>query len=102
MKPRPKDLEIMADLLREISETSQTAEVPVAASIFDTQMNLVSQSLNQREMTNDPSAHAEICVLRQAGINNQNWNLVLQMNFFRNVEMPLTDNFNDIISFGSQ
>jgi tRNA(adenine34) deaminase len=26
-------------------------------------------------MTNDPSAHAEICVLRQAGINNQNWNL---------------------------
>jgi tRNA(adenine34) deaminase len=75
MKPRPKDLEIMADLLREISETSQTAEVPVAASIFDTQMNLVSQSLNQREMTNDPSDHSEICVLRQAGINNQNWNL---------------------------
>ena len=75
MKPRPKDLEIMADLLREISETSQTAEVPVAASIFDSQMNLVSQSLNQRETTNDPSAHAEICVLRQAGINNQNWNL---------------------------
>jgi tRNA(adenine34) deaminase len=75
MKPRPKDLEIMADLLREISETSQTAEVPVAASIFDSQMNLVSQSLNQRETTNDPSAHAEICVLRQAGIHNQNWNL---------------------------
>jgi tRNA(adenine34) deaminase len=38
-------------------------------------MNLVSQSLNQRETTNDPSAHAEICVLRQAGIHNQNWNL---------------------------
>jgi tRNA(adenine34) deaminase len=75
MKPRPKDLEIMADLLREISETSQTSEVPVAASIFDTQMNMVGQSLNQREMTNDPSAHAEICVLREAGINNQNWNL---------------------------
>jgi len=32
--------------------------------------------------------------------NNQNWNLVLQMNFFRNVEMPLTNNFNDIISYG--
>ena len=33
--------------------------------------------------------------------NNQNWNLVFQINHFRNVEMPHDNNFNDIVLFGN-
>ena len=75
MKTRSKDLEIIEDLLDLLIKTEQTFEVPVAASIYDQEMNLISQSLNQRESANDPTAHAEICVLRQAGISQGNWNL---------------------------
>ena len=75
MKTRSKDLEIVEDLLDLLTKTEQTFEVPVAASIYDQEMNLISESLNQRESANDPTAHAEICVLRQAGTSQGNWNL---------------------------
>jgi tRNA(adenine34) deaminase len=75
MKTRSKDLEIIEDLLNLLTKTEQTFEVPVAAAIYDQEMNLVDQSLNQRESSSDPTAHAEICVLREAGISQNNWNL---------------------------
>jgi tRNA(adenine34) deaminase len=75
MKTRSKDLEIIGDLLDLLAKTEQTFEVPVAAAIYDQEMNLVGQSLNQRESSSDPTAHAEICVLREAGISQNNWNL---------------------------
>jgi tRNA(adenine34) deaminase len=75
MKTRSKDLEIIEDLLNLLTNTQQTFEVPVAAAIYDPELNLISQSLNQREVANDPTAHAEICVLREAGISQNNWNL---------------------------
>ena len=75
MKTRSKDLEIIEDLLNLLTKTQQTFEVPVAAAIYDPEFNLISQSLNQRESVNDPTAHAEICVLRDAGISQSNWNL---------------------------
>jgi tRNA(adenine34) deaminase len=75
MKTRSKDLEIIEDLLNLLTKTQQTFEVPVAAAIYDPEFNLISQSLNLREAANDPTAHAEICVLRKAGISQGNWNL---------------------------
>lgn len=75
MKPRQDDIEIMHKLLELLSATSLTSEVPVAAAIYDNQLNLVSSSVNKRESTNDPTAHAEICVLKEAGRKNKNWNL---------------------------
>lgn len=75
MKTRSKDLEIIEGLLNVLAKTEQTFEVPVAAAIYDQELNLIAQSLNQRESTNDPTAHAEICVLRAAGIAQDNWNL---------------------------
>jgi tRNA(adenine34) deaminase len=75
MKARANDLEIIENLLHSLNNSNQTFEVPVAAAVYDQDMNLVSQSLNQRETTNDPTSHAEICVLREAGIKNGNWNL---------------------------
>jgi tRNA(adenine34) deaminase len=32
-------------------------------------------STNKRESTGDPSAHAEICALREVGLKRGNWNL---------------------------
>ena len=75
MKARANDLEIIENLLHLLNSSPQAFEVPVAAAVYDQEMNLVSQSLNQRESTNDPTSHAEICVLRVAGIKNGNWNL---------------------------
>lgn len=75
MKARANDLEIIENLLHLLNSSPQAFEVPVAAAVYDQEMNLVSQSLNQRESTNDPTSHAEICVLREAGIKNGNWNL---------------------------
>jgi tRNA(adenine34) deaminase len=75
MKARANDLEIIENLLHLLNSSPQAFEVPVAAAVYDQAMNLVSQSLNQRESTNDPTSHAEICVLREAGIKNGNWNL---------------------------
>jgi tRNA(adenine34) deaminase len=75
MKTRSKDLEIIEDLLNLLTKTEQTFEVPVAAAIYDQELNLVSQAINQRESSSDPTAHAEICVLRDAGISQGNWNL---------------------------
>ena len=75
MKARANNLEIIENLLHLLNSSPQAFEVPVAAAVYDQEMNLVSQSLNQRESTNDPTSHAEICVLREAGIKNGNWNL---------------------------
>jgi len=75
MKTRSKDLEIIEDLLNLLTKTEQTFEVPVAAAIYDQELNLISQAVNQRESSSDPTAHAEICVLRDAGISQGNWNL---------------------------
>jgi tRNA(adenine34) deaminase len=75
MKARANDLEIIENLLHLLNSSPQAFEVPVAAAVYDQEMNLVSQSLNQRESTNDPTSHAEICVLRESGIKNGNWNL---------------------------
>jgi tRNA(adenine34) deaminase len=75
MKTRSKDLEVIEDLLDLLSKTEQTFEVPVAAAIYDQELSLISQAINQRESSSDPTAHAEICVLRDAGISQGNWNL---------------------------
>jgi tRNA(adenine34) deaminase len=75
MKTRSKDLEIIEDLLNLLTKTQQTFEVPVAAAIYDPEFNLISQSLNQREAANDPTAHAEIVTLRNAATSLGRWNL---------------------------
>lgn len=75
MKPSAFDLEIMTNLLDLLKETNQPIEVPVAAALYSRQMKLISKSLNQRETSNDPTAHAEICVIKETGISMRNWNL---------------------------
>jgi tRNA(adenine34) deaminase len=81
MKPSKQDTESMRQLLALLIESvdaagSVGADVPVAAGIFDTGGNLLSWALNQREATGDPTAHAEVLVLREAAqLAQSGWRL---------------------------
>ena len=75
MKIRSQDQEIMSDLLNHLKKSTEVIEVPVAAAVYDQDLNQISVSQNLRELTSDPSAHAEIVALRKSGQINSNWNL---------------------------
>jgi tRNA(adenine34) deaminase len=51
-------------------------EVPVGAVVLDQAGTVIGSSANAREATHDPSAHAEIVALRQAGAVLGSWQLV--------------------------
>jgi tRNA(adenine34) deaminase len=75
MKPRPQDEVIMDGLLQYLESKNSATEVPVAAALYDKDLTLLAMSTNKRESTGDPSAHAEISVLREFGQKRGNWNL---------------------------
>ena len=75
MKPRPQDEAIMDRLLEYLESRNSGTEVPVAAALYDKDLTLLTMSTNLRESSADPSAHAEICVLREVGQKRSNWNL---------------------------
>ena len=65
----------MSDLLVFMASSSDEVEVPVAAGVFDQELNRVAESTNQRERSIDPTAHAEIVALRKAATSLGRWNL---------------------------
>jgi tRNA(adenine34) deaminase len=65
----------MGGLLQYLESKNSAAEIPVAAALYDKDLTLLSMSTNKRESTGDPSAHAEICVIRELGQKRGNWNL---------------------------
>jgi tRNA(adenine34) deaminase len=75
MKPRPQDEAIMEGLLQYLESKNSATEVPVAAALYDKDLTLLAMSTNNKELTSDPSAHAEICVIRELGQKRGNWNL---------------------------
>lgn len=54
---------------------AETGDVPVGAIVVDSQGRVVGEGWNQREAHSDPTAHAEIVALRDAGRNLGDWNL---------------------------
>ena len=65
----------MSDLLDYLKSSPAVLEVPVAAAIYDQNLKQVAIAHNLRELTSDPSAHAEVVALRKAGQVFGNWNL---------------------------
>jgi tRNA(adenine34) deaminase len=53
----------------------KAGEVPVGAVVVDAQGQLLAEAENRRQRDCDPTAHAEILALRQAGQRRQNWHL---------------------------
>ncbi len=50
-------------------------EVPVGAVIVNASDTILAIAGNRRERDHDPTAHAEILALRQAGLKSQTWKL---------------------------
>ena len=48
----------MSELHSFMASSSDEVEVPVAAVVFDQELNRVAESTNQRERSIDPTAHA--------------------------------------------
>ena len=56
-------------------ECQGSQDVPVGAVVIDPSGRIVGQGWNRREETKDPTAHAEILALREAGETLGSWNL---------------------------
>ncbi|NEP17625.1 MAG: nucleoside deaminase [Leptolyngbya sp. SIO4C1] len=50
-------------------------EIPVGAVVVDAQNQLIAEAANRRQRDHDPTAHAEILALRQAGQRLGSWRL---------------------------
>ena len=61
----------------DIAQSAQlrSNDVPVGALLIDEENNIIAQAGNEREASKDPTAHAEVLVLRQAALIKQNWRL---------------------------
>jgi tRNA(adenine34) deaminase len=65
----------MQEALNEARKAFSENEVPIGAVIVK-DGKIIGRGRNQRETLHDPTAHAEIMALRDAGTKNKDWNLV--------------------------
>jgi len=74
------DARWMSDALVLASQAAAAGEIPVGALIVHhppgESPRIVGRGFNRREANHDPSAHAEIVALRQAGKTLQSWRLL--------------------------
>ncbi len=65
----------MSRVLELAKIAGDAGEVPVGAVIVNSDGQLITEAQNRRERDFDPTAHAEILALRQAGVILRNWHL---------------------------
>ncbi|MDJ0336347.1 tRNA adenosine(34) deaminase TadA [Salinibacterium sp. G-O1] len=65
----------MSDAIAEARRALDTGDVPVAAIIVDAAGNRIAVGRNERELTHDPTAHAEIVAIRAAAEQAGTWHL---------------------------
>jgi tRNA(adenine34) deaminase len=69
------DIEMMHVALTAARGALDSGDVPVGAAIFNKSGELISVAHNERELHNDPTAHAEIVALRRASQKLETWRL---------------------------
>jgi len=69
------DIEMMHVALTAARGALDSGDVPVGAAIFNKSGELISVAHNERELHNDPTAHAEIVALRRASQKLGTWRL---------------------------
>jgi len=71
------ELEVLMRTAMDLAQNAQlrSNDVPVGALLIDEENNIIAQAGNEREAKHDPTAHAEVLVLRQAALIKQNWRL---------------------------
>jgi len=65
----------MAQALAEAGLASAHGDVPIGAVVLDASGTVIARAHNERELTGDPSAHAEVLALRRAAASVQSWRL---------------------------
>jgi tRNA(adenine34) deaminase len=67
------------DAMREAIAVARTAsvagDVPIGAVLLDADGTVVASAANEREQTHDPTAHAEVLVLRRRAAELGTWHL---------------------------
>jgi tRNA(adenine34) deaminase len=69
------DIEMMRLALTTARGALVSGDIPVGAAIFNASGELISSGHNERELHNDPTAHAEIVALRRASHKLGSWRL---------------------------
>jgi tRNA(adenine34) deaminase len=65
----------MSEAIRLAREALSSSDVPVGAVVLDPSGVIVGRGRNERELTGDPTAHAEVLALRDAATHSGSWNL---------------------------
>ena len=65
----------MDEALRLARVALESNDVPVGAVVLSPDGAIVGRGRNERELTGDPTAHAEVVALRDAAATTGNWNL---------------------------
>lgn len=69
------DLAAMERALELATAAGAAGDVPVGAVVTDAEGVVIGEGRNLREVTHDPTAHAEIVAMRQAAASIGSWNL---------------------------
>jgi tRNA(adenine34) deaminase len=69
------DIEMMRVALDAARKAVASHDIPVGAAIFNSAGELVATGYNERELHNDPTAHAEIVAIRNAAEKLGDWYL---------------------------
>ncbi|MER3387925.1 MAG: nucleoside deaminase [Microcella pacifica] len=69
------DREAMRAALAEARAALESGDVPVGAVVLDAQGRVIARGRNARERDSDPTAHAEVVALREAGRASGDWQL---------------------------
>ena len=71
----PADLDAMERALALAEAAALAGDVPVGAVVVDAAGRIIGEGANRREITHDPTAHAEVVALREAAASLASWNL---------------------------
>ncbi|OAN35268.1 tRNA adenosine(34) deaminase TadA [Microbacterium sp. H83] len=69
------DLAAMRRALELATDAAAASEIPVGAVVLDPEGRIVAEGRNDRELTHDPTGHAEVLALRGAAASLGSWNL---------------------------
>lgn len=69
------DEEYMTAALNEAALAYNAGEIPVGAVVVDENGNIIATGHNEKEQTNNATAHAEIIAIQSAGQKLNNWRL---------------------------
>lgn len=65
----------MREAIADAAHTATSGDVPVSALVLDAAGNIIGVGRNERELRQDPTAHAEVLALRAAAETTGDWHL---------------------------